>query len=111
MQARNNLTVRVRNQQLHLNGGARNGVRNLLLQFLNTLTGTSRNNHVLRLALAHTLQHERVGGIRLIQHNNLGDMAGVNLRDNLADSTNLPLRVRVRSIHHVQDDVSVSDLF
>ena len=66
---------------------------------------------MLRLALAHTLQHKRVGGIRLIQHNNLGDMAGVNLRDDLADSTNLPLRVRVRSIHHVQDDVSVSDLF
>ena len=111
MQARNNLTVRVRNQKLHLNGGARNGVRNLLLQLLNTLTGTSRNDHVLRLALAHTLQHERVGGIRLIQHNNLGDMAGVNLRNDLADSTNLPLRVRVRSIHHVQDDVSIRDLF
>ena len=110
MQARNNLAVVVGNQQLDLNRGARNRVRNLLLELLDALAGACRYDDVLGLALAHPLQHEGVGRVGLVQHNDFGDVAGVHLGKDLADGANLALRVRVGGIHHVQDDVGVGNL-
>ena len=54
--------------------------------------------------------HQRVGDVGLVDHDEFGDLAGTDLGQHLADSGDLPLGEVVGAVDHVQDQVGVGDL-
>ena len=64
----------------------------------------------MRLAGAQPGQHERVGGVGLVDDDQLGDLVGVDLGEDLAHRGQLALGVGVRAVDHVQDQVGLGHL-
>ena len=63
-----------------------------------------------RFALPQPGHDHRVGGVGLVDHDQLADLGCVDLREHLTDRGDLTLGVGVRTVDHVQDQVGVGHL-
>ena len=70
----------------------------------------ARDDHRVRLALAQPGEHQRVGDVGLVDHDQLGHLVGADLGEHLAHGGELALGVGVRAVDDVQDQVGVGDL-
>lgn len=77
---------------------------------LDPLTGLGRDDHRVRLALTQAREHHRVGDVGLVDHDQLGDLVGTDLGEDLTHCGDLALRLGVRTVHDVQDEVGARDL-
>ena len=75
-----------------------------------TLAGLGADHDGVRLALPEAGQHERVGGVGLVDHDDLGHLVGVDLGEHLAHRGDLTLGVGVGAVDDVEDQVGVGDL-
>ena len=74
------------------------------------LAGLRADHDRVRLLAQQPGEHERIGGVGLVDDDELGDLAGADLGEDLADRGELALGVGVRAVDDVQDQVGVGDL-
>ena len=79
-------------------------------QFGEALPGAGGHDDGAGFALAQPLDDEGIGGVGLVQHDDLGDLAGVDLGQHGADRGDLPLGIGVGGVDDVEDEVGVGDL-
>src|SRR5918995_1313316 len=91
----------LRSRQLRLDHGDRLG---------DALAGLGADHHAVRLAGAQAADHERVGRVCLVDDDDLGDLGGPDLRQHHTDRGDLALRVGVRPVDDVEQQVGVGDL-
>ncbi len=59
------------------------------------------------LFLLEALHHEGIRDVHLVEDDDLGNLAGINLGENGPYRCNLALRIGVRCIHHMEDQVRI----
>ena len=110
VQAANHFATVVGHQQLQLRTGPRDRLADEPKQLIDALPGPRRDHDVPRFTLAQSLDHERIGGIGLVQDDDFRNMPCFDFGQHLAHRRDLALRVGMRDVDDVQDDVGVGNL-
>ena len=79
-------------------------------QPIQTLPGTGRHDDCIRVLTLQHRQHVRICLIHLVDHQLLGAVSRPDLGKHLPHRRDLALRIWVRAVHHVQQEVGVHGL-